>query len=213
MSRDHKRLGKFFRPCMSCLFCLTAVSFFLLTPLSVNAADEITGGPSKNSAEMTKEYKIGVGDVLNINVWKEPDLSMEEAVVRLDGRITFPLLDDIKAAGLTTMELKKIIDRRLGEFVEAPLVTVTLIDPGSQKFYILGEINETGEYPIQKDLTVMQAFAVAKGFTEWASKKEIILFRRENNKDKIIRVNYKDILDGDFTNNVYIKADDTIIVP
>ncbi|MEA2061274.1 MAG: polysaccharide biosynthesis/export family protein [Thermodesulfobacteriota bacterium] len=213
MSRDHKKLGKFFRPCMSCLFYLTAVSFFFLTPLSVNAADKITGGPSKNSADMTKEYKIGVGDVLNINVWKEPDLSMEEAVVRLDGRITFPLLDDIKAAGLTTMELKRIIHRRLGEFVEAPQVTVTLIDPGSQKFYILGEINETGEYPIQKDLTVMQAFAVAKGFTEWASKKEIILFRRENGKDKIIRVNYKDILDGDFTNNVYIKADDTIIVP
>jgi len=187
--------------------CLVTVCLLCLSSGLVKAAEN----PGEEAGRAL--YKIGVGDVLNINVWKEPDLSLEESVVRLDGMITFPLLDDIKAAGLSSMELKAIISEKLAQYVEAPLVTVTLLDAGSRKFYILGEINQTGEYPIVKDLTVMQAFALAGGFTEWASKKEIILFRREKGKDKIIRVDYSDILDGDFSKNVNIKADDTIIVP
>ena len=166
-----------------------------------------------DAVETMEEYKIGAGDVFKINVWKEPDLSLEASVVRIDGKITFPLLDDIQASGLTTMALKAIIEKRLANFVESPQVTVTLINPGSQKYYILGEVNSTGEYPILKKLTILQAFSIAKGFTEWASKKEIILFRREGGKEKIIRVNYKDILKGDFSNNLPIQADDTIIVP
>ncbi len=163
--------------------------------------------------ETMEDYKIGAGDVFKIDVWKEPELSLEASVVRIDGKITFPLLDDIQAAGLTTMALKTVIEKRLSDFVEAPQVTVTLIEPGSQRYYILGEVNSTGEYPIGKKLTILQAFAIAKGFTEWASKKEIILFRRENGQERIIRVNYKDITKGDFSNNVFIQADDTIIVP
>jgi polysaccharide export outer membrane protein len=163
--------------------------------------------------EDMQDYKIGAGDVFKIDVWKEPELSLEAIVVRIDGKITFPLLDDIKASGLTTMELKDVIQKRLSDFVEAPQVTVTLIDPGSQRYYILGEVNSTGEYPIGKKLTILQAFAIAEGFTEWASKKEIILFRREKGQERIIRVNYKDITKGNFSNNVFIQADDTIIVP
>ena len=159
------------------------------------------------------QYTIGVGDVLKINVWKEPDLSVESAVVRLDGMVTVPLADDVKAENSTTMELKRNIQKRLSEYVDSPQVTVTLINSGSRKYYILGEIKNTGEYPIYKDLTILQAFSIAKGFTEWASKKEILLFRRQGGEDKLIRVNYKEILKGDFSNNVYIKADDTIIVP
>jgi len=174
------------------------------------------GKPAISRGEMPEtmqDYKIGAGDVFKIDVWKEPELSLEASVVRIDGKITFPLLDDIQASGLTTMELKGVIEKRLSDFVEAPQVTVTLINPGSQRYYILGEVNSTGEYPIEKKLTILQAFAIAKGFTEWASKKEIILFRRENGQERIIRVNYKDITKGDFSNNVFIQADDTIVVP
>jgi polysaccharide export outer membrane protein len=160
------------------------------------------------------EYTIGVGDILEIVTWKEPDFSREQILVRLDGKISFPLLDDVQAAGLTPVQLKKNIEAKLKEYVASPSVTVTIRDAASQKFYILGEVVHTGEYPLVKDLTVLQAFAVAGGFTEWASKKEIILFRRENDKEKVIRINYKDIIKGnDFSQNVKIKADDTIIVP
>ncbi|MGM0418958.1 MAG: polysaccharide biosynthesis/export family protein [Thermodesulfobacteriota bacterium] len=168
---------------------------------------------SAENEDKDKKYLIGEGDVLNINVWKEPDLTQESIRVRIDGKITFPLLDDIQASGLTTMELKDVITKKLGDFVEAPTVTVTLLDAASKKFYILGEIQKTGEYPILKNLTVMQAFALAGGFTEWASKKEILLFRYENGKQKKIVINYKDIVKGDFSKNIPVRADDIIVVP
>jgi polysaccharide export outer membrane protein len=161
-----------------------------------------------------QQYQIGNGDILEIVTWKEPDFSREEVLVRLDGKISFPLLDDIQAAGKTPTELKKDIEAGLKEYVASPNVTVTIRNAASQRFYILGEITNTGEYPLVKDLTVLQAFALAGGFTEWASKKEIILFRKENGKDKVIQINYKDLIkDKDFSQNVTIKADDTIIVP
>ena len=100
------------------------------------------------------------------------------------------------------------------EYVAEPHVTVTVRSAASKRFYILGEVVNTGEYPLTKDLTVLQAFALAGGFTEWASKKEIILFRREGGEETVIRIDYKEILKGkDFSQNVQIQADDTIVVP
>ena len=161
-----------------------------------------------------QDYEIGAGDILEITTWKEPDLSRDEVLVRTDGKISFPMLNDVQTAGLSPMELKRNMEQRLKEFVEGPLVTITVRNPGSQKIYVLGEVQNTGEYPLIKKLTVLQAFALAGGFTEWASKKEIILLRTENGKEKIYRINYKDITKGkDFSQNIKLKADDTIIVP
>ena len=168
---------------------------------------------SQDTIENTNDYKIGIGDVLKINTWKEDDLSFDMVFVRNDGKITFPLLDDIQAEGRTTMELKVDIEEKLSEFVEAPTVTVTLANPGSQKYYILGEVQNVGEYPLIKKLTIVQAFALAKGFTEWASKDEIILFRRHQGKEKMIKIDYDDITDGNLKNDIQLKADDIIIVP
>ena len=164
--------------------------------------------PDKNA------YIIGSGDILEIITWKEADFTREDVLVRIDGKITFPLLDDVQAAGITPMQLKKAIEIKLKEYIANPVVTVNVTNPGSQRFYILGEIANTGEYPLVKQLTVLQAFALAGGFTEWAAKKEIILLRKENGKEKIYRVNYKDIAKGKHLDqNVLIRADDTIIVP
>jgi polysaccharide export outer membrane protein len=124
------------------------------------------------------------------------------------------LIDELVAAGKTPTQLKIEIQQRLADFITNPNVTVTVRDASSKRFYILGEVTNTGEYPLTKNLTVLQAFALAGGFTEWASKKEIILFRREQGKDIIMRIDYKDIVKGkDFSQNVRIRADDTIVVP
>jgi polysaccharide export outer membrane protein len=139
---------------------------------------------------LVDSYQIGIGDVLEITTWKEPDFSRQNVMVRTDGKITFPLLSDVPAAGLSPMELKYNLEVGLKAYIEHPVVTVHLINPESQKFYILGEVARTGEYPLVKHLTVLQAFALAGGFTEWASKKEIILLRHEGGKDKIYRINY-----------------------
>ena len=159
-------------------------------------------------------YLIGAGDLLEIVTWKEPELSREEVLVRIDGYVSFPLLNDVKAAGLTTAKLTENIQEGLKDFIANPVVTVTVRSPASKRFYILGEVVNTGEYPLIKNLTVLQAFAIAGGFTEWASKKEIILMRQEENQEKIYRVNYRDIVKGkDVAQNIQIQADDTIVVP
>lgn len=168
-----------------------------------------------NIVELKNSYKIGIGDILDIITWKETDFSRENILVRLDGKITFPLLDDIIAAGLTTLQLKQQISVLLKKYIDSPNVTVVVRSPVSQRFYVLGEVARTGEYPIQKELTIIQAFAMAGGFTEWATKKEIILIRKKaEGGNDIIKVDYKKLAQGKgLENNIILKADDTIIVP
>ena len=193
---------------------IVAVVFFTCNNLIAASDDKAAAPQKKVSPADEAAYKIGAGDVLRIVTWKEQDFSLEEILVRVDGKISFPLLNDIQAAGRSPMALKNEIQNRLKEFVSAPEVTVTVINPGSQKFYIVGEVQRTGEYPLIKELTVLQAFALAGGFTEWASKDEIILVRIEDGKRKVFKIDYKDMAKGKNLNqDVLIKANDTIIVP
>ncbi len=197
------------------LLAITLIIMVTLSLAHVAYSEEENLTSKEETATETDDnyYKIGKGDILEIIAWKEEDFT-REVFVRIDGKITFPLLDDIHADGRTTMEVKKEIETKLKEFIEDPIVTVILKSPMSQKFYILGEVLKTGEYQLAKKLTILQAFALAGGFTEWASKKEIILLRNENGIDKLIRVNYKNIIKGkDLSQNVNIKVNDTIIVP
>jgi polysaccharide export outer membrane protein len=177
------------------------------------AADSKTG---KSTATVSQKsvYKINPGDILSVVTWKEEDFTIEQILVRTDGKISFPLLNDVQAAGLTPLMLKDVIESGLKSYVSNPVVTVTVVDPQSQRFYILGEVENTGEYPIVKNLTVMQAFAIAGGFTEWAEKDEIVLVRYESGKRKVYRIDYKDMAKGkNLEQDLLLKADDTIIVP
>lgn len=158
-------------------------------------------------------YRIGAGDTLEVVTWKEPDFTAN-APVRNDGMITFVLLGDLQAAGKTPAQLKQDIEKGLQEYVGDPIVTVFVREMASQRFYILGEVINTGPYPLLTQLTVLQAFALAGGFTEWASKSEILLLRNIDGKQKVFRINYKDIVKGkDITQNIEVLANDTIIVP
>ena len=195
------------------IFSLLAFTLAFLTSLPV-FADETADLANQEKDQEQGTYIIGAGDILEITTWKEEDFSMETITVRLDGMISFPLIDDIRAEGRTTMQIKAAIEERLKDFVNEPNVTVHLTAALSKKFYILGEVMQTGEYPLVKNYTVLQAFALAGGFTEWASKKEILLLRKVDGEDQILRINYKQIIKGkDFDQNIHIKADDTIIVP
>ncbi len=195
--------------------CLFVMSMLMVTGSTCYAKDiKSVEDPSSYINPGSASYHIGCGDILEITTWKEPDFSRDSVLVRIDGKISFPLCNDIQAAGRTPLELKKAIEQKLKAFIENPVVTVSVVNPVSQKIYILGEVMHTGEYPLVKHLTVLQAFALAGGFTEWASKSEIILLRQDGKHDKIIRVNYKDIIKGEgLDQNLRLKADDTIIVP
>ena len=195
--------------------CFILIIVFALTGSQIFAQEKRSRIKTSSIGEtLVDTYQIGIGDVLEITTWKEPDFSRENILVRLDGHISFPLLDDFPAAGLSPMELKYNLEAGLKAYVSNPVVTVHVVNPISQRFYVLGEVMRTGEYPLVKHLTVLQAFALAGGFTEWASKNEIILLRHEGGRDKIFRINYKNIVKGkDFSQNLKLKADDTIIVP
>jgi len=198
------------------IFCFTFIFVFNFQQMCAAASKNTkTKSDQQWSGWVSADaYKIGSGDILDIITWKEPDFSRPEVLVRTDGKISFPLLGDVQAAGRTPMEIRKEIESRLKTYVDNPIVTVTVKNPASQKFYILGEVKKTGEYPLIKGLTVLQAFAIAGGFTDWASKKEIILLRKENGKEKVYNINYKRIVnDKDFSQNISIKTDDTIVVP
>ena len=190
--------------------------FYLLLTITISAVQLSAAETKKiwSARDSQKGYIIGAGDILEIVTWKEADFTREEVLVRLDGKLSFPLLNDVQAEGLTPLELKLVIQGGLKDFVSNPEVTVHVRSPLSKRFYILGEVVSTGEYPLVKHLTVLQAFALAGGFTEWASKKEIILLRNIDGKDKIYRINYKDITKGkDYSQNLKLRPDDTIIVP
>lgn len=169
--------------------------------------------PQSHAAEIaadSNEYIIGAEDVLNIYVWKEESMT-KTVPVRIDGKISLPLADDIQAAGLTPLQLKNVIVGKLKGFIESPAVTVTVTEANSYKIFVSGEVKNPGVFRIRSETTLVQAIITAGGFTEWANKRRILIITSENGKEKRTTANYNNILDGD-TPDVVIKRGDTIIV-
>ena len=158
-------------------------------------------------------YLIGPTDILNIYVWKEPDLTQDVTVLP-DGKITFPLIGEIQAEGQTVIELKKAITEKLQGYVTAPEVTVVVRQINSRRIYTLGKLNSPGPYPLEPGMTVLQALSTAGGFAEWADDKNILVIRREGVEEIQYRFNYKEFISGkNLKQNIPLKPNDTIIVP
>lgn len=158
-------------------------------------------------------YLIGPGDVLNLYVWKEPELT-REVTVRLDGRITLPLLGDVEASGRTPPELSADIGKALGRFLATPNVSVGVHRPVSTQFYVLGQVAKPGDYPLARQTTVLQALAIAGGFKEYAKTDDIVIIRQERGSQTLIPVNYKRLESGkDLSQNIPLQPGDTVVVP
>jgi polysaccharide export outer membrane protein len=159
------------------------------------------------------QYVIGAEDVLYIHVWKEEAFT-RTIPVRMDGKISLPLIQEIKAAGLTPLELKEVLTRKLKEFIENPVVSVTVAEANSYKVYVTGLVKNPGVYRLRSETSVAQISPMAGGFTEWANLKKILIIRNENGREKRITVNYRKIMSGsDQDSNVILKTGDTIVVP
>jgi polysaccharide export outer membrane protein len=184
------------------------VFFILCTPV-IHAQDAST---KKSSEKMQKsDYVIGPEDVLHIFVWKEESLT-KTVPVRIDGKISLPLLDDVQAAGLTPLQLKEQLIIKLKAFVDNPTVTVTVIEANSFKVYISGEVRQPGIVRIRNEVTLAQLIIMVGGFTEWANKRKILIITREGDKEKRITADYNKIIRGDIP-DIIIKRGDTVIVP
>jgi len=165
------------------------------------------------SAVDKERYVIGPEDVLYIHVWKEDALS-KTIPVRMDGKISLPLIHEIRAAGLTPSQLETDITEKLKAFYENPNVSVTVMETNSFKVYVSGEVKTPGVYKLREEATLLQIIPMAGGFTEWAKQRKILIIRKEDGKEKRITVDYKKILKGDDPgSNIVLKSGDTIIVP
>ena len=166
-----------------------------------------------------KEFLLGPEDVLDIVVWKNDDLSQKAVVVRPDGMISMPLIGEITAGGLTANQLASQIALRLKEFKERPAVTVSVKEVNSYYVYVLGEVGKPGKYQLKSHATVLQAVAVANGFTVYAAKNKMKVLRQmqgEDGKTREIRIpaRYDDLVSGSGEiGDFVLKTGDVIVVP
>ncbi len=155
-------------------------------------------------------YIIGAEDVLHIYVWREETLT-KTVPVRIDGKISLPLVDDVQAAGLTPLQLKNRLADLLKGFVDNPTVTVTVMEANSFKVYVSGEVKQPGIHRIRSEVTLVKLKSLVGGFTEWANKRKILIISRENGKEKRVTANYNRIIDGDEP-DVVIRRGDVVVV-
>jgi polysaccharide export outer membrane protein len=158
-------------------------------------------------------YVIGVTDVLRVTVWKSPELGVQ-VVVRPDGKISVPLVDDVQAEGLTPLELKEVITEKLSEYIAAPDVTVVVMQLNSNTIAIMGGVRGPRVMPLQREMRVLEAITAAGGFSPFAKKNQVRILRRTPRGIVEHRFDYGAYLAGKAPNaNLVLKAGDTIVVP
>ena len=193
------------------ILSLTVLAVGLLPVMAQSNPPAAESTPPVSQAN-NASYVIGGDDVLSVHVWKEPDLT-STLPVRADGMISLPLLNDVKAAGLTPMQLAADITDKLKKYLSDPRVTVTVTQMNSQRIYAMGEVLHPGTINLLPNMTVLQALASC-GFTQFANTKGIYVLRNDNGAQKKIPVPYKRLIKGEaMDQNIVLKPGDTIVVP
>jgi len=158
-------------------------------------------------------YVVGDSDILHVNVWKEPEVS-QTVVVRTDGNISLPLINEVKVSGLTPLQIQDLVAERLKGFLNNPQVTVTVAEIRSKRAFITGEIARPGTYSLNAQTTVLQLIAQAGGFTPFAKKDSIVVLRTEEGKQMRLKFKYKEVVQGKKTEqNIALHPGDTVVVP
>jgi polysaccharide export outer membrane protein len=168
---------------------------------------------SASTAAADSDYRIGAGDVLNISVWKEPEVSVPSIIVRPDGKITVPLVKDIEVAGCTPAEAEKAITKALSPYITDVNVTVIVTGINSKRIYVIGAVKKEGPLAYTHRMTVLQALTEAGGLTDYAKRKKIYVLRAQNGKETRIPFNYDEVLKGKDREHIWLLPDDTLVVP
>ncbi len=180
----------------------------------LNSINNIWAEQDQFPVSVSEDFIIGLEDILSVNVWREPDLSVKEVMVRPDGKISLPLIGDVQASGLTVKQLQEKITERLKEYVAAPTVAVAVLKIASQSVSIVGQVAKPGVYYLGSPMTVLELLAKAGGLTEYANKKKIAIVRKEGNQTRYFRFNYKEVAKGEnLQQNITLKNGDVVIVP
>lgn len=168
-----------------------------------------TPNPAKPPEEF---YLIGAGDSIGVNVWKEPSLS-GSVKVRPDGYVTLPLINEIQVVGLTTAQLRRLLEEKYKEFTTDPFVTIRVEGIASTEVFLVGEVGRSGAFPLSGNETILQVLARIGGLGIFADRSNIRVVRREGDKITQYIVDYDAILKGDLKQDILLRPGDRIIVP
>jgi len=167
--------------------------------------------PNAQAPAVDDEYRLGPGDKLRIEVYKDPQLS-QSAQIRPDGKITLPLVGDLDATVKTPLELRDVIAGALKEYITNPTVTVIVVEALASQVFVMGEVTHPGPVQLHGPTTILQVLAVAGGFKEFANTKDVRVMRSTANGVQTLRFNYKDAVNGD-AKPLFLRSGDTVIVP
>ncbi len=200
------------KKCMAAMGVMLAV--IILSACSNNKA---VSNPEAADAAVLAEYRIGVGDALSVNVWRNPEMSLN-VPVRPDGKISMPLIGDIMAADLTTEQLSQNITKSLTTYIRSPQVTVIVTNPSSSDFQrrvrITGAVASPQSIPYREGMTVLDLVLLAGGPNQFASPNKAKLYRKVNNELKVYPIKLDDLInDGDVATNYTLQPSDIVTVP
>ena len=209
----------FARPTLSFFLAALGSGLFVLPLAAQNGSVGSVAPAGRTAAAPTAEaavpagYTIGSEDVLNVVFWREPDMSAE-VVVRPDGKISLPLLNDVAATGLTPDQLRAVLAEQARKFIAEPSVSVVVKEIHSRKVFITGNVERPGPYGIGSSMTVLQLIALAGGLREYADSKHIVITRTDNGKSIGVPFNYNDVSKRkNLQQNIELKPGDVVIVP
>jgi polysaccharide export outer membrane protein len=182
------------------------------TPPNLPIVAAPTPTPVATPLDLANAYQIGPEDVLEISVWKNPELS-RTVPVRPDGKVSLPLVNDIQASGLTPIDLRDQVTAKLSEYIPAPEVSVIVREVHSRKVTVAGAVKLPGRYEMKSAMTVLEVIALAQGLTDFASKDRIVVLRQQGQKTERIPFNYRKISDAAQQDNFLVRPGDIVFVP
>jgi polysaccharide export outer membrane protein len=189
------------------------LTLFVTLPIWAQAQKEPQSGNDVQSQKADDSYIIGPGDVLDISQWRDDALA-RQVVVLADGRISFPLVGEIMAAGKTVAQLKKDIADRLVDYVPDAVISIEVKQSNSMVIYVTGRVNSPNRFPVNTNVTVLQAISTAGGLNPFAKRNKIKVFRQEGDKTKVFLFKYDEVVDGkNLDQNIALKRGDVIVVP
>ena len=193
---------------------------FTIIHVSAQSQGRATSPPPATSAAklpagvtVPKGYVIGADDQLTLRFWGDTQMSVDDVVVRPDGKISVPLLNDVQAEGLTPEQLKAALEKAASKFIAEPAATVIVQEIRSRKVFVLGKVEKQGPVTLNTDMTVLQVLSVSGGLLEYADKDDIVVIRKENGRERRFKFNFNDVVKGkNVQQDIALQPGDTIYV-
>lgn len=187
--------------------CLAALASFGAEPASSAST------PAETTAAQPSSYVVKPGDVLEISVWREPDLQ-RQVLVRPDGAFSFPLVGEVDARGKSVAELTELVSQRVSRYIADAVVTISVQQINGNKIYVLGQVNSPGEFIVNPSVNIMQALSMAGGMTAFASANDIVVLRGRGGSQTALPFRYTEVARGrNLEQNIELMSGDVVVVP